>query len=186
MTQDGQKIDWRKILLEMRDSYTCDDSPDRNLERVYQSESESYSQDMAEQFPDVAGDATPKREDAERQRNVFDAISWFWEVEAPIPPELIATLLYLYLDVYLKSEREVTLEEVFFNHYGNSQYRTKWKKENRDALDDLSVDMDTQFEGLTKTEAAERRGEQRGVTGNAVLTNIRRKRKQREKLKEDK
>jgi len=48
------------------------------------------------------------------------------------------------------------------------------------------VDMDTQFEGLTKTEAAERRGEQRGVTGNAVLSNIRRKRKQREKHIEDK
>ncbi len=108
------------------------------------------------------------------------------EVEAPIPPELIATLLSLYNDVYLRSEREVTLEEVFFNHYGNSQYRTKWKKEDRDALDDLSVAMDTQFHGLSKTEAAERRGEWRGVTGNAVLSNIRRKRKQRETHKEDK
>ena len=186
MTHDGQKIDWKKILQEYRDNYTRDDSPDGNLEAVYQSESESFSQYMAENFPDVAGDATPKREDAETKHNVFDAISWFWEVEAPIPPELIATLLYLYNDVYLRSEREVTLEEVFFNHYGNSQYRTKWKSQFRDLLDDYSVDMDTQFEGLTKTEAAERRGEQRGVTGNAVLSNIRRKRNQREKRIEDK
>jgi len=183
MTQDGQKIDWRKILLEMRDSYTCDDSVHGDSDARYQSEFESYSQHMAESFPNFEVD---RREDAERHHNVFEAISWFWEVEAPIPPELIATLLYLYLDVYLRSEREVTLEEVFFNHYGNSQYRTKWKSQFRDLLDDYSVDMDTQFEGLTKTEAAERRGEQRGVTGNAVLTNIRRKRKQREKHIEDK
>ena len=186
MTHDGQKIDWKKILLENRDNYTRDDSPDGNLEAVYQSESESFSQYMAENFPDVAGDATPKREDAETKHNVFDAISWFWEVEAPIPPELIATLLYLYLDVYLRSEREVTLEEVFFNHYGDSQYRAKRRSQDRDLLDDFSVAMDTQFEGLSKTEAAERRGEQRGVTGNAVLSNIRRKLKQREKHIEDK
>jgi hypothetical protein len=186
MTHDGQKIDWKKILQEYRDNYTRDDSPDGNLEAVYQSESESFSQYMAENFPDVAGDATPKREDAETKHNVFDAISWFWEVEAPIPPELIATLLYLYRGVYLGSEREVKLEEVFFNHYGDSQYRAKRRSQDRDLLDDFSVDMDTQFEGLTKTEAAERRGEQRGVTGNAVLSNIRRKRNQREKRIEDK
>ena len=78
------------------------------------------------------------------------------------------------------------MEEVFFNHYGKSQYRTKRRSQFRDLLDDYSVAMDTQFEGLTKTEAAERRGEQRGVTGNAVLSNIRRKRNQREKHIEDK
>ena len=183
MTQDGQKIDWKKILLEMRDSYTCDDSVHGDSDARYQSESESYSQYMAEHFPNFEVD---RREDAERAHNIFEAISMYYNVAAPIPPELIATLLSLYNDVYLRSEREVTLEEVFFNHYGNSQYRTKWKKENRDALDDLSVTMDTQFQGLTKTEAAERRGEWRGVTGNAVLKNIRRKRNQREKLKEDK
>ena len=183
MTQDGQKIDWRKILLEMRDSYTCDDSVHGDSDARYQSAFESYSQFMAEHFPNSAVD---RREDAERAHNVFEAISLYWRVDAPIPPELIDTLLSLYNDVYLRSEREVTLEEVFFNHYGNSQYRTKWKKEDRDALDDLSVAFDTQFQGLSKTEAAERRGEWRGVTGNAVLKNIRRKRNQREKLKEDK
>ena len=71
MTQDGQKIDWRKILLEMRDSYTCDDSVHGDSDARYQSESESYSQDMAEHFPDVAGDVTPKREDAEKKHNVL-------------------------------------------------------------------------------------------------------------------
>ena len=160
MREGEQRVDWKKILQEYRGSYTCDDSPDWNLEAVYQSESESYSQYMAEHFPDVAGDVTPKREDAEKKHNVFDALSWFWEVEAPIPPELIATLLYLYRDVYLGSEREVKLEEVFFNHYGDSQYRVKRRSQFRDLLDDYSVAMDTQFEGLTKTEAAERRGEQ--------------------------
>ncbi len=183
MTQDGQKIDWKKILLEMRDSYTCDDSVYGDRDARYQSEFESYSQRMTEWFPNFEVD---RREDAERQRNIFAAIEMYYNVAAPIPPELIATLLSLYNDVYLRSEREVTLEEVFFNHYGDSQYRTKWKKENRDALDDLSVALDTQFHGLTKTEAAERRGEYRGVTGNAVLSNIRRKRKQSDKLKEDK
>ena len=77
------------------------------------------------------------------------------------------------------------MEEVFFNHYATT-YRTKRRSQFRDLLDDYSVAMDTQFEGLTKTEAAERRGEQRGVTGNAVLSNIRRKRNQREKHIEDK
>ena len=183
MTHDGQKIDWKKILLEMRDSYTRDDSVHGDSDARYQSESESYSQYMAEHFPNFEVDG---REDAERAHNIFEAISMYYNVAAPIPPELIATLLYLYRGVYLGSEREVKLEEVFFNHYGDSQYRAKRRSQDRDLLDDFSVDMDTKFEGLTKTEAAERRGEQRGVTGNAVLSNIRRKRNQREKRIEDK
>jgi hypothetical protein len=84
MTQDGQKIDWKKILLENRDSYTCDDSVHGDSDARYQSEFESNSQRMAKWVPSVAVD---RREDAERQRNVFDAISLYWRVDAPIPPE---------------------------------------------------------------------------------------------------
>jgi len=173
MTHDGQKIDWRKILLEMRDSYTCDDSVHGDSDARYQSEFESYSQRMAERFPNFEVD---RREDAERQGNIFAAIKMYYNVAAPIPPELIATLLSLYNDVYLGNEGRVSLEQTFFGQHGKAVFAKSAASRRRNGLDAMMIKMGTHLDGKSQIEVATELAEKRGVDPESIVRRVNRNR----------
>lgn len=173
MTQDGQKIDWRKILLEMRDSYTCDDSVYGNRDAEYQSAFESYSQRMAERVPNFEVD---RREDAEKAHNVFVAIAMYYNVDAPIPPELIATLLSLYNDVYLGNEGRVSLEQTFFGLHGKAVFAKSAASRRRNGIDEMMIKMGKHFDGKSQIEVATELAEKRGVDPESIVRRVNRNR----------
>lgn len=145
MTSEDSPFDWRDILREIREGYTSEGSARERDEAKYQSEQKSFER-MFEENPDMV----PSREDAEKFHNVFDALMHYWNIGAPIPPELIHTILSLYQDVYLSGGGKVSLEKVFFSQSGKSQYVTTRSREKRDNMLQLEVQLGTQFEGKTQ------------------------------------
>ena len=144
---ESERIDWIAIAQQFRENHISHES----VREVRYQEELNFFYSLLED----KGDADYwRRERVEESITVFGALEEYWSFNAPIPPELIDTILHLYRKVYLGGKGKVTLEKAFFDRPGRKKYVSDYNRLRRE-VGRCSISLLSKVTGRTQIELSE-------------------------------